>query len=162
MKRLVEIQGRRGTLDLGPGGSFTLSWEDGASESGLADAREVSPGVWSLILNGRSFEAVVEPGTVIVDGLRIPASAYDPRNWSAADSHAGAAGPQHITAPMPGKVVRVLVRQGDEVAEGQGIAVVEAMKMQNEMQSPRAGRVTMLRAAPGATVAAGDILATIE
>jgi biotin carboxyl carrier protein len=63
---------------------------------------------------------------------------------------------------MPGKVVRVLVEQGAQVEAGDGIVVVEAMKMQNEMKSPRAGIVTTLNAQAGATVKAGEVLAVIE
>jgi len=62
---------------------------------------------------------------------------------------------------MPGKVVRVLVAEGDTVEAGQGLLVVEAMKMQNEIKAPRSGRVVALAAREGATVAAGDPLATI-
>ena len=64
--------------------------------------------------------------------------------------------------PMPGKVVRVLVAAGDMVEAGQGILVVEAMKMQNEMKASRAGRVAAMHTREGATVAAGEALATIE
>jgi biotin carboxyl carrier protein len=63
---------------------------------------------------------------------------------------------------MPGKVVRVLVKPGETVAAGQGLLVVEAMKMQNEMRAPKAGRVVAVPAGEGATVAAGAVLATIE
>jgi biotin carboxyl carrier protein len=63
---------------------------------------------------------------------------------------------------MPGKVVRVLVAPGDSVEAGQGVAVVEAMKMQNEMKASRAGKVLSVPAKEGATVAAGEVLATIE
>ena len=63
---------------------------------------------------------------------------------------------------MPGKVVRVLVAQGDQVEAGEGLIVVEAMKMQNEMKAAKAGRVATLAAVAGATVNAGEILATIE
>ena len=63
---------------------------------------------------------------------------------------------------MPGKVVRVLVAQGDQVEAGQGLVIVEAMKMQNELKAPRAGKVVAVAAAAGATVNAGEILATIE
>jgi biotin carboxyl carrier protein len=63
---------------------------------------------------------------------------------------------------MPGKVVRVLVAPGDQVEAGQGLVVVEAMKMQNEMKAAHAGRVATVPAKEGATVAAGEILATIE
>ena len=70
-------------------------------------------------------------------------------------------GPQRIDAPMPGKVVRVLVKVGDEVAEGQGLIVVEAMKMENELKSPKAGKVTELHAVEGAAVESGAKLAVV-
>jgi biotin carboxyl carrier protein len=63
---------------------------------------------------------------------------------------------------MPGKVIRVLVAPGDTVEEGQGLVVVEAMKMQNEMKSPKAGRVVEVRARADATVGAGEILVVVE
>jgi biotin carboxyl carrier protein len=62
---------------------------------------------------------------------------------------------------MPGKIVRVLAAVGDMVEAGQGVVVVEAMKMQNEMKAPRAGRVVTLSAREGASVSAGEVLATI-
>ena len=70
-------------------------------------------------------------------------------------------GPQRIDAPMPGKVVRVLVKAGDEVQEGQGLIVVEAMKMENELKSPKAGKVTELHAVEGAAVESGAKLAVV-
>jgi biotin carboxyl carrier protein len=63
---------------------------------------------------------------------------------------------------MPGRIVRVLAVQGDEVEAGQGIVVVEAMKMQNEMKAPRAGRVTSIAVKVGDSVNAGALLATVE
>ena len=71
-------------------------------------------------------------------------------------------GAVQIVASMPGKVVRLLVKVGSQVEAGAGIVVVEAMKMQNEMKSPKAGVVTSLSAIEGATVNAGDVLAEIE
>ena len=68
---------------------------------------------------------------------------------------------QTVAAPMPGKIVRVLAAVGDEVIAGQGLLVVEAMKMQNEMKAPRPGKVLSMAAKPGATVSAGEVLATI-
>jgi biotin carboxyl carrier protein len=70
-------------------------------------------------------------------------------------------GPQRIDAPMPGKVVRVMVKVGDEVAEGQGLVVVEAMKMENELKSPKAGKVTELHAVEGAAVESGAKLVVV-
>jgi biotin carboxyl carrier protein len=69
---------------------------------------------------------------------------------------------QDVKAPMPGKVIRLLVREGDEVQAGQGLAVVEAMKMQNELKALRAGRVLRVAVKDGATVGAGDVLVTLE
>ncbi len=71
-------------------------------------------------------------------------------------------GSVNIVAPMPGKVVRVLVSAGAEVKAGSAILVVEAMKMQNELRTPKTGTVVSVRAEPGATVNAGDVLAVIE
>jgi biotin carboxyl carrier protein len=73
-----------------------------------------------------------------------------------------AEGRQQITAPMPGKVVRVLLQEGDTVEAGQGLLVVEAMKMQNEIRSPKSGRVEKLFAKEGLAVNAGDVLAWVE
>jgi biotin carboxyl carrier protein len=100
--------------------------------------------------------------------VSVGARAYDVRLTDPKHLRgAGAAGPQdagraQVKAPMPGKVVRVLVETGQAVEAGQALIVVEAMKMQNELKSPKAGTVTELRAATGATVNAGDVLAVIE
>ena len=75
-----------------------------------------------------------------------------------ADDH----GPKKIVAPMPGKVVRLLVREADEVEMGAGVAVVEAMKMQNEIKSPKKGTVQKILVTEGAAVNAGDVLAIVE
>ncbi len=87
----------------------------------------------------------------------------DPKRLRSAQSGAehdkGAA---QIVAPMPGKVVRILVEAGTEVEAGAGILVVEAMKMQNEMKAPKAGHVVSINAEVGSTVNAGDVLAVIE
>ena len=71
-------------------------------------------------------------------------------------------GQVRLSAPMPGKVVRLLLRQGDPVAAGQGVVVVEAMKMQNEVRSPKEGRVIELRVSQGDTVNANQLLAIVE
>src|SRR5947209_17816953 len=74
----------------------------------------------------------------------------------------GEAGPKKVTAPMPGKVVRLLVSEGDTVEAGAGVVVIEAMKMQNELKSPKAGKVQRVAVAEGATVNPGDTLVVVE
>jgi len=84
------------------------------------------------------------------------------RHRSAGPGSAAAPGEQRITAPMPGRVVRVLVKPGDEVAERQGLVVVEAMKMENELSSPKAGRVKEVAVAEGVSIEAGRLLVIVE
>ena len=114
---------------------------------------EVSPGVFSAVVEGNSYEIRVWKGEATVQGHRF-------RLEKAASARVDA--PASILAPMPGKVVRVLVAVGDVVVAGQGIIVVEAMKMQNELKSPRDGRVTAVKTAVGESVNGGAVLALIE
>ncbi len=87
----------------------------------------------------------------------------DPKRLrSAAGSGEHGAGAARILAPMPGKVVRVLVAAGEEIEAGSGIVVVEAMKMQNEMKAPKAGVIVSINVEVGATVNGGDLLAVVE
>ena len=123
---------------------------------------EVEPGVYSILTGGASHEVRVEAGQVTVGNRRFDCEIDDPRQWKRSGSGAGSEGRAAITAPMPGKVVRILVAAGEEVAAGQGIIVVEAMKMQNEMKSPRAGRVAAIQAKENDSVVAGTVLAIIE
>jgi biotin carboxyl carrier protein len=123
------------------------------------------PGVYSVLLDGRIYDARVEETAdglvVVIDGYRFEIEVRDPRRWSRKGAARGADGVQMVLAPMPGKVVRVLVAPGDEVAAGQGLLVVEAMKMQNEMKAARAGKILSVTVKEGATVTAGEVLATI-
>ena len=132
----------------------------------LESVREVEPSVFSVLVEGRSFEvrAVTTP-----DGLHVHAGGRqfivevrDPRDASRHSRAASGSGRQNISTPMPGKVVRTLVREGDAVEAGQGLVVVEAMKMQNEMKASRAGRVVEVRVRDGETVGAGDTLVVLE
>lgn len=118
---------------------------------------EVEPGVWSVLIGTRSYEVRGEGMEFDWRGTAFSLAADDANNGTKSGG-----GPAKIKALMPGKVIRVLVAEGDEVMEGQGIVVVEAMKMQNEMKAPRAGKVTSVRAGAGGTVAAGELLAVIE
>ena len=126
---------------------------------------EVEPGVYSVVVDGRSYEARVEERpeglVVVLDGYRFELEVRDPRRLRRKGGGRGGEGVQTVMAPMPGKVVRVLGAPGDAVEAGQGLVVVEAMKMQNEMKAPRAGSVLSISAREGATVTAGEALATI-
>ena len=131
-----------------------------------AQCEEITPGVYSILINGRTYEANVSqrsggaPGlstpTVVVVGARsYRVEVRDPRQWRRSGSTVEGDGPQEITAPMPGKIVKVLVTEGQDVARGQGLLVIEAMKMQNELRAPRAGRVTRIYATEGRGVESG-------
>lgn len=95
-------------------------------------------------------------------GLEFVAEVIDPRSWRGR-RHGGAEaeGRQQITAPMPGKVVRLLVKAGDTVEAGQGLLVVEAMKMQNEIRSPKRGEVERVLVVEGQAVNAGEVLCAV-
>ncbi len=131
-----------------------------------ADVEQPEPDVYSVLLDGRMYDARVEKTAdglvVVIDGYRFEIDVRDPRRWSRKDAARGGEGIQTVVSPMPGKVVRILVSPGDEVAAGQGLMVVEAMKMQNEMKAARAGRILTVTVKEGATVVAGEVLATIE
>jgi biotin carboxyl carrier protein len=134
-----------------------------------ADAVEISPGVYSILLEGRSYDVRVAPAPGGAD-LHIQAGEdefaariLDPRVWlGRRHDILETEGRQQITAPMPGKVVRVLIRQGDRVEAGQGLLVVEAMKMQNEIRSPKSGIVERLFVAEGQAVNAGETLVIVS
>lgn len=122
-----------------------------------------------LIRNGNEvFRCRVESNgkggfTVDLRGRNYSVLLVDPKRLRGKQSAgAQAHGSAQVIAPMPGKVVRLLVELGTKVEAGAGIVVVEAMKMQNEMKAPKAGVVTLLSAVDGATVNAGDVLAEIE
>ena len=127
-----------------------------------ATAVEVEPGVYSVLSAGRSWEVRVTADEITIDGHRFRFEVEDPRQWKRSGAGAGAQGRTAILAPMPGKIVRILVAVGDEVAAGQGIVVVEAMKMQNEMKAAKAGRVTAIEVKENDSVTAGAVLAVIE
>ena len=143
-------------------------------------------GRWSCRLDGREVEVDAVLARPDVLSLRIANKVYevkcevagdlrlwvgsqpfsveirDPRSLRsrahASDDH----GPQKLTAPMPGKVVRVLSHEGAEVDSGAGVVVVEAMKMQNEIKSPKKGTIQKILVSEGTAVNAGDVLAIVE
>jgi biotin carboxyl carrier protein len=123
---------------------------------------ETAPGTYSVLLGTRSFTAHVLPDDVRIGERRFAISIADLRDRPAQAGKHAATGPLEIRAQMPGKVVRLLVESGSEVAAGQGLIVVEAMKMQNEMKAPRAGKVLQISAIEGASVAASEKLMVLE
>jgi biotin carboxyl carrier protein len=132
------------------------------------DAVEIAPNTLSILLDGQSFEINVTPSPdgklkLQTGSQEFTAEVIDPRAWSGR-RHSGveAEGRQQIVAPMPGKVVRLLVKEGDRVEAGQGLLVVEAMKMQNEIRSPKSGTVERVLAREGQPVNAGETLAWID
>lgn len=133
-----------------------------------ADLRWAGPNRLSLVFGGLSRTFTIEtdaaaPEEILLTrrGAMARAQVIDPRRQRRGPA-AGPAGRQRLIAPMAGRVIRCLVEVGAEVSQGQGILVLEAMKMQNEVRAPKSGRVLKLGVAPGAAVSPGDLLAEIE
>ncbi len=146
----VTVDGRARTVDVrraGRSGFSLILPEDGHTSHDVTLAETARTGEWIVQLDAGTLRAVV-------DGRRVSARGGDP---------AGAVdGEQRVVAPMPGRVVRVLVAPGDEVAARQGLVVVEAMKMENELGSPKAGRVKDVQVSAGQSVEAGRVLVVVE
>ena len=149
-----------------------LSRVDGRWETRL-DGREVEidavlarRDVLSIIIGGKAYEIKRERTAtdmhLWVGARRYAVQLRDPRSLRSRASADDGKGPRKLLAPMPGKVVRVLLKEESEVEAGQGVVVVEAMKMQNEIKSPKKGVVRKIVAAEGAAVNAGDVLAVVE
>jgi acetyl/propionyl-CoA carboxylase alpha subunit len=134
----------------------------------VVDVRLLEPGVMSLLIGdaegpGRQYRCVLDGDGVVIDGRRYGFEVEDPRSLQGRrGAGAGTEGPRAVKAPMPGRVVRLLVEAGESVEEGQGVVVIEAMKMQNELKSPKTGRVVRVGAAVGDTVGSGDVLVVVE
>lgn len=132
-----------------------------------AEVAELGSGDYSVILNGKHYLvhlAATGDGTfeATVDGARFAVEAPDPRQLPRGRADAGGSGASELRAAMPGKILAMHVAEGDRVRSGQGLVVIEAMKMQNELRAPRDGRVAAVRVAAGDSVAAGATLVLIE
>jgi biotin carboxyl carrier protein len=163
----IDLRGHKHTLTAEPsmdgtGERFVL---DG--KPCIVDARFLSPRVLSLLIDGRSYRVVFDPRAsaeaVVVGEHRMTYTIEDPRSLriqkKAPNRETGALS---ITAPMPGLIVNLLVADGDVVEADQPLVVMEAMKMQNELKTPRAGKVTGVAVEAGAIVQAGKLLLVIE
>jgi biotin carboxyl carrier protein len=163
----IEIDGKLRRLDLlrGPrDGAWTATLDGEFME---VNARLVQPGILSLIIEGHSFRCVLDQGPVEtaiqIAGQRYLLSVEDARSLTARRRNAGGpGGVQVIKAPMPGRIVRLLAAPGDQVAAHQGVVVIEAMKMQNELKAARAGKIVDVKTEAGSTVTAGQVLVLIE
>ena len=169
MKFEVQIRGTGGvktrTVELARDDERWMITLDGQRVD--ADVTEVASNTFSILLNGRAFEIRVMPR---LDGsLQLQTSkeefsveVLNPQAWRGRHSAVEAEGRQQVVAPMPGKIVQVLVKEGEMVEAGQALFVVEAMKMQNEIRSPKNGKVEGLRVKEGQPVNAGEILAWVD
>ena len=126
----------------------------------------IEDGVYSLIVDGRSYEAAVrdeKKGFVVDIGAHsIPVKLEDPFRPKSASSKGGVEGEAVIASPMPGRVVGIKVEVGQVVKEGEGVILVEAMKMENELHSPKDGKIKSILVKVGDTVEAGQDLVVIE
>lgn len=120
---------------------------------------------WSMLVGDASYEIAIERRQgrhiVHVGGHVVPVTVHVPGRGRAPDAVSGSTAPATIVAPMPGRVVKVLVSPGDAVQARQGLVVVEAMKMENELRAPRAGTVAEVRVREGAPVEANIVLVVI-
>jgi len=168
----IEINGRPHTVKVERTGSRFRVESDGRVD--VVDVARVDRTTLSLLLDGdrqASHEVTLlagrEPGDVEVY-LRAGvvrarvAGAPGQKRWSAKGGVLGGVGPQRVTAPMPGKIVKVLVKPGDAVAPRQGLVVIEAMKMENELRAAREGQVKDVHVVEGDLVEAGRLLTVIE
>lgn len=166
MKLELIIGGRTIDAEFSMSDGTALLTFDGRTHE--ADISEPEPDLFVAIIDGKVHRCTIEKlpsgeTEAVINGKRIPVAAFDKKHLS---SKPGAGGPGSgkisLIAPMPGKVVKVLLNQGDEVAANQGVIIVEAMKMQNEVQSPRSGKVIEIKVTEGQTVNSGEVMAVVE
>jgi len=166
------------TVDLGQRQCTVLMESDGSryslevdGESMELDARQVGQGEFHLLAGSSSHNVLVEGSgvdmVVHLDGVAVPVKLLDERQaarLAATDSGTsrGADGSMAIKAPMPGQVVKCLAVEGETVSSGQGVIVVEAMKMENELRSPVDGTIKKVLVSEGTNVEAGEDLVLIE
>jgi biotin carboxyl carrier protein len=160
----VTIDGKNYRLELGRCEGRWSCRLDGRDVE--VDAVLARPDVLSLRIGNKAYEVKCERVAgeqhLWVGSTRFAVEVRDPRSLRGRTRTVDDQGPKKLTAPMPGRIVRVLARQGDEVEAGAGVLVVEAMKMQNEIRSPKKGTLQKILVSEGAAVNAGDVLAIVE
>ena len=160
----ASVEGRTLRVEVrGKNGRYTVTLDGRPLE---VDLQETGRDFVSLLIEGRSYEVGLEPReagyTVVLADDALQVDLVDAARGAGAAPKKQPSGPLRLTAPMPGKLVRVLVVAGQEVVAGQGLVVMEAMKMENELGSPRAGRVKEIPVREGQAVEAGALLALVE
>jgi acetyl/propionyl-CoA carboxylase alpha subunit len=167
VRYIVQLDDQRKTVSIEPEG---VRYEDEAPVRAELSDIEGSP-VRMVKLGTQVYRVITEKRqgrgtyTLWVDGHRFETEALDERTRSIRDlsaASAGPAGPAPIIAPMPGLIVRVNVSVGDRVEAGQGIVVMEAMKMENELRATAAGTVKSVEVTPGTAVEKGALLVALE
>jgi len=161
----VIVDGKSHKLELARGEHAWHCKLDG--EELQVDAVLARPNVISLIIDGVAYEVKRERTPtdlhLWVKNARFAVEVRDPRSLRSRKAAAGAGeGPVKVLAPMPGRIVRIVAGAGTPVEAGHGVVVIEAMKMQNELKSPKQGTVKQILAAEGASVSAGEVLAIVE
>ncbi len=158
----VAVDGRPARLSL-EGTRFRYERGEGESPQRDFSIEPAGEGKFSVLVGARSYQVtLLSSGEISVNGRTFRVEVLDPRGLRSRERGGESQGRQKIVASMPGRVIRVLVELNQNVTAGQGLIVVEAMKMQNEMKSPQAGRVVELKTSTGAAVTAGEVLAEIE
>lgn len=162
MKLNAELNGEKHEIEITRDGEMLFARVDDREYE--LEASEVEPDVYLFKYDNRIFQIYVAPnGMVNLGNHQLEISVTDPKRLRGSGAEdANAVGIAEIKTAMPGKLVRILIEAGAPIKHGEGVLVVEAMKMQNEMKSPKDGVVREIRFAEGATVNAGDVLAIIE
>lgn len=150
----VEVREKNGVYTVAVGEkAFEIDWSDAGRSAVAAQA-----GARSL---DAALEKTPEGFAVIFDGRRFDVELQEAAKGAVVAKH-GASGPFRLISPMPGKIVKILAPAGTAVEAGQGLVVMEAMKMENELKSSRAGTVREVKVAEGQAVETGALLAIVE
>ena len=161
MKLVVETDGDSREVEFSRDGHSVTAIVDGREYA--IDASQPEPGVFLLKHEGRVHEVYATDKTVTIAGRTFETNVIDPKRLrGSASGSESEHGHTEIRTAMPGKVVRILKASGEAVAKGEGVIVVEARKMQNELKSPKDGTVGDIKVAEGSTVGAGDVLVVID
>lgn len=168
MKLIAEVADEKHTIEIKRDGNKLTAEIDGRIYE--LEASEPEPNVWVFKHENKIHQIFVspneragEPYAVNAGNQNYEIKIYDPKRLRGSDAGGDqAGGASEIKTQMPGKLARVLVEIGAEIKKGEGVLIVEAMKMQNEMKSPKDGTVKEICFSEGATVNAGDVLAIVE